>query len=126
GTQRARSGNRLRPPTRAGLALRAEVACRHRCPEPPALIPSHRSRAHRRCDMAKVSKETASEVMAVDGYDGRSQDLGGYTVASETFSSDEAPAPLFQGLPDVHCQCPDWGTGVMGEPASRYSDGTSE
>jgi hypothetical protein len=76
--------------------------------------------------MAKVSKETASEVMAVEGYEGRSEDLGGYTVAFETFSSDQDPAPLFQGLPDDHCQCPHWGTVVSGELTFRYSDGTSE
>jgi len=76
--------------------------------------------------MAKVSKETASEVMAVEGYEGRSEDLGGYTVAYEMFSSDQDPAPLFQGLPEDHCQCPHWGTVVKGELTYRYSDGTSE
>jgi hypothetical protein len=76
--------------------------------------------------MATVSKETASEVMSVDGYEGRSEDLGGYTVAYETFTSDQDPAPLFVGLPDDHCQCPHWGTVVRGELTYRYSDGTSE
>ena len=76
--------------------------------------------------MATVSKETASEVMMVDGYEGRSEDLGGYTVAYETFTSDQDPAPLFVGLPDDRCQCPHWGTVVRGEITFRYSDGTSE
>ena len=72
--------------------------------------------------MAKVSKETASEVMAVDGYEGRTQDLGGYTVAYETFTSDQDPAPLFVGLPDDHCQCPHWGYVVSGRVRVRYAD----
>ncbi len=76
--------------------------------------------------MATVSKETASEVMAVQGYEGRSEDLGGYTVAYEMFTSDQDPAPLFVGLPGDHCQCPHWGTVVSGELMYRYSDGTSE
>jgi hypothetical protein len=76
--------------------------------------------------MATVSKETAREVMAVEGYEGRSEDLGGYTVAYETFTSDQDPAPLFVGLPGDHCQCPHWGTVVSGELTYRYSDGTSE
>ena len=76
--------------------------------------------------MATVSKETASQVMAVDGYEGRTQDLGGYTVAYETFTSDQDPAPLFVGLPDDHCQCPHWGTVVKGALTYRYTDGTSE
>ena len=33
--------------------------------------------------MAKISKDTASETMAVDGYEGHFQDLEGYTVAYE-------------------------------------------
>ncbi|HEV8088253.1 MAG TPA: cupin domain-containing protein [Actinomycetota bacterium] len=76
--------------------------------------------------MATVSKETAREVMAVEGYEGRSEDLGGYTVAYETFTSDQDPAPLFAGLPGDHCQCPHWGTVVSGELTYRYSDGTSD
>jgi hypothetical protein len=76
--------------------------------------------------MAKISKEMAGEVMAVDGYEGHFHDLGGYTVAYESFTSDQDPAPLFRGLPDDHCQCPHWGTVVSGEMTYRYSDGTSE
>jgi hypothetical protein len=64
--------------------------------------------------------------MAVEGYEGRSEDLGGYTVAYETFTSDQDPAPLFVGLPGDHCQCPHWGTVVSGELTYRYSDGTSD
>src|SRR6188472_439369 len=121
---------RSRPPTPTNtpwsdprlLPAACRVACRHRCSGLPADLPSSRSRAHRRCDMAKVSKETASEVMAVDGFEGRTQDLGGYTVAYETFTSDQDPAPLFVGLPDDHCQCPHWGYLISGKFRAVYKD----
>jgi len=76
--------------------------------------------------MAKISKETAAETMAVEGYEGHFQDLDGYTVAYEAFTDDQDPAPLFQGLPDDHCQCPHWGVVVKGSLTYRYTDGTSE
>ena len=76
--------------------------------------------------MAKISKDTATDVMAVHGYEGHFEDLGGYTVAYEAFTSDQDPAPLFQGLPGDHCQCPHWGVVTKGEMTYRYSDGTSE
>jgi hypothetical protein len=76
--------------------------------------------------MAKVSKETAAETMAVEGYEGHFQDLDGYTVAYEAFTDDQDPAPLFRGLPDDHCQCPHWGVVVKGSLTYRYADGTSE
>src|SRR3954449_12852995 len=89
------------------------------------VLRSHRSRAHRRCDVAKVSKETASEVMAVEGYEGRSEDLGGYTVAWESFTSDQEPAPRFHGFPHDHCQCLLWGIVIAGELRCRFNEGTS-
>jgi hypothetical protein len=76
--------------------------------------------------MAKISKETAAETMAVEGYEGHFQDLDGYTVAYEAFTADQDPAPLFRGLPDDHCQCPHWGVVVKGSLTYRYADGTSE
>jgi hypothetical protein len=76
--------------------------------------------------MAKTSKEAAAESMAVEGYEGHFQDLGGYTVAYEAFTADQDPAPLFRGLPDDHCQCPHWGMVVKGALTYRYADGTSE
>jgi hypothetical protein len=76
--------------------------------------------------MAKISKDTAADVMAVDGYEGRMQDLGGYTVAFESFTANQDPAPLFRGLPDDRCQCPHWGVVVKGELVYRYADGTED
>jgi hypothetical protein len=76
--------------------------------------------------MAKISKEAAGEVMAVEGYEGHFEDLDGYTVAFEAFSDDQDPAPLFQGLPNDHCQCPHWGVVLKGALTYRYEDGSSE
>jgi hypothetical protein len=76
--------------------------------------------------MAKIAKDQADQQMAVDGYASSSQELDGYTVAWETFSDSQDPAPLFQGLPDDHCQCPHWGVVLKGEMTYRYADGTSE
>ena len=73
--------------------------------------------------MAKISKDTAADVMAVDGYEGRMQDLGGYTVAFESFTANQDPAPLFRGLPDDRCQCPHWGVVVKGELATATPTG---
>ena len=72
--------------------------------------------------MAKISKDTATDVMAVDGYEGHFEDLDGYTVAFETFTDDQDPAPLFQGLPNDHCQCPHWGYVFKGKMTARYAD----
>src|SRR5206468_476992 len=58
--------------------------------------------------MPKVSKQTASSTEQAPGYEGRFEDLGGYTVAFETYSEDADLAPLFAGLPDDRCQCPHW------------------
>jgi hypothetical protein len=76
--------------------------------------------------MAKISKEAAADVMAVEGYEGHFQDLDGYTVAFESFLADDDPTPLFRGLPNDHCQCPHWGMVLKGELTYRYDDGTSE
>lgn len=52
----------------------------------------------------------------------RHGDLGAYTVAFATFSTDVDPAPLFEGLPGNRCQCPHWGVVVVGELVVRYTD----
>ena len=59
--------------------------------------------------MAKASKETASESMVVEGYEGHFEEIGGYTVGFETYTADADLAPLFVGLPDDRCQCPHLG-----------------
>ena len=76
--------------------------------------------------MAKIGKDQAVDQVAMEGYAGSSQDLDGYTVAWEAFSGDQDLAPLFQGLPHDHCQCPHWGVVLKGQITYRYEDGSSE
>jgi len=76
--------------------------------------------------MAKVSKDGASQSESAPGYEGRFEELGGYTVAFETYTEDSDLAQFFKGLPDDACQCPHWGTVVKGKLTYRYTDGTEE
>jgi hypothetical protein len=72
--------------------------------------------------MPKVSKQTASSIEQAPGYEGRFEDLGGYTVAFETYSEDADLAPLFAGLPDDRCQCPHWGVVLKGKVTYHYGN----
>jgi hypothetical protein len=73
--------------------------------------------------MPKVSKATASETVAIDGFEGRFTNLeGGYSVGFETYLEDSDPADLFKGLPDDRCQSPHWGYVLEGRVAFRYAD----
>jgi hypothetical protein len=73
--------------------------------------------------MPKVSKATASETLAMDGFEGRYEKLdGGYTVGFESYEEDSDPAELFQGLPDDRCQAPHWGYVLSGKVAFRYDE----
>ncbi len=74
--------------------------------------------------MAKISKPTASQVESLDGFEGRYEELGGYTVGWETFTTAMDPSPVFQGLPNGHCQSPHWGVVLRGQLTFRYEDGT--
>ena len=76
--------------------------------------------------MAKVDRNTVSDVEPGPGFEARMQDLGGYTVSFETYSAESDPAPLFVGLPDDHCQCPHWGYVLEGKLTYRYPDGESD
>jgi hypothetical protein len=72
--------------------------------------------------MPKVSKETASHVEQMPGFEGRYEQLGEYTVGFERFDEDIDAAPLFSGLPDDRCQSPHWGIVVTGRITFRYAD----
>ncbi len=72
--------------------------------------------------MPRTSQHQASQVVAAEGFEGRYEELGGYTVGFETHAGDADYAPLFKGLPDDRCQCPHWGTVVKGKIAYRYPD----
>ena len=72
--------------------------------------------------MPKISKQTASTTETAPGYEGSFEDLGGYTVAFETYSEDADLAPLFAGLPDDRCQCPHWGYVIAGRVTFRIGE----
>ena len=76
--------------------------------------------------MAKTSRDTASTVQTMDGFDGRYEDLGGYVAGFERYETDADPGPLFAGLPDDACQCPHWGVVLSGRLTYRYTDGTED
>jgi Cupin domain len=77
--------------------------------------------------MPKASKATASESVALEGYEGHFEHFdGGYSVGFEAYTADADLAPLFNGLPDDRCQCPHWGYVVKGRVMFTYSDGHEE
>lgn len=73
--------------------------------------------------MPKTSKETASESLALEGYEGHFEELMGHTVGFESYTRDADMAPLFKGLPDDRCQCPHWGVVLKGKLVYHYADG---
>jgi hypothetical protein len=74
--------------------------------------------------MPRASKDTASETIAMQGFEGHYENfVGGYTVGFESYGSDADVAEFFRGLPDDRCQCPHWGYVVKGKLSFRYADG---
>jgi hypothetical protein len=72
--------------------------------------------------MPKVSRETASEAVSLDGLDVRVEHLeGGYSVCFERHTADADLAPLFRGLPDDRCQLPRWGYVLKGMITFRFA-----
>src|SRR5437899_11297157 len=72
--------------------------------------------------MPKIARDNASTVRKGDAFCGRYEDLGGFTVAFESYFVDADLAALFAGLPDDRCQCPHWGVVVKGTVHYRYAD----
>ena len=73
--------------------------------------------------MPKVSKETASETIALEGLEVRLEHLdGGYSVCFESHTADADLADLFRGLPDDRSQLPRWGYVITGKVAFRFAD----
>jgi hypothetical protein len=73
--------------------------------------------------MPKVSKETASETIALEGLDVQLEHLeGGYSVCFESHTADADLADLFRGLPDDRCQLPRWGYVITGKVTFRLAD----
>ena len=74
--------------------------------------------------MPKASKETASETVEVEGYEGHIENFeGGYTVAFETYTADADLGPFFKGLPDDSCQAEHWGYVINGKVTFQSAHG---
>jgi hypothetical protein len=72
--------------------------------------------------MAKVSKETATGRISLDGLDVWQEHFdGGYSVCFESHTADADLAPLFRGLPDDRCQVPRFGYVVAGSMTFRFA-----
>ncbi len=73
--------------------------------------------------MPKVSKETATGKMSLEGLDVWQEHFdGGYSVCFESHTMDADLAPLFRGLPDDRCQVPRLGYVVAGAMTFRFAD----
>ena len=73
--------------------------------------------------MPNVSRETASERIALEGLDVRLEHLdGGYSVCFESHTADADLADLFRGLPDDRAQLPRWGYVITGKVGFRFAD----
>lgn len=55
-----------------------------------------------------------------------SQAFGNMTVAYTHLGKGTDLAPLLEGLPHDHCQCPHWGYIMKGKIRVRYQDGSEE
>jgi hypothetical protein len=76
--------------------------------------------------MAKIAKDQTSTVFTMEGFEGRYEDLDGYTIGFETYTEDADPAPLFQGLPGDRCQCQHWGVVLRGTLIYSKADGSED
>ena len=72
--------------------------------------------------MPVVSKQSASQSESMSGYEGHFEEVGGYTVAFETYTEDADLSPFFAGLPNDQCQAPHWGYVIEGKVAFHYGD----
>jgi hypothetical protein len=74
--------------------------------------------------MPKASKATASETVALEGYEGHIENFeGGFTVAFEKYTEDADLTPFFQGLPDDQCQAAHWGYVITGKLTFKSAAG---
>ncbi|MDR7555059.1 MAG: cupin domain-containing protein [Armatimonadota bacterium] len=73
--------------------------------------------------MPQASRATAFQVEVAEGFEGRYQEVGSYTIGFETYTAHADLTPLFKGLPDDRCQCPHWGIVLQGKLVYHYADG---
>ena len=73
--------------------------------------------------MPKVSRNTASHSVQLEGLDVRLDHLeGGYSVCFESHTADAELGALFRGLPGNRCPVPHWGYVVKGKVGFVFPD----
>ncbi len=72
--------------------------------------------------MARVSRDSAPEVVDYGPAEDRADHLDGYTVNFTSIREDSDLAPFLKGLPGDSCQCPHWGYMIAGRLTVRYGD----
>jgi hypothetical protein len=73
--------------------------------------------------MPKVSRDTASQAVSLEGNEIRTEHLdGGYSVCFESHTADADVAGWFRGLPDDRCPVPRWGYVLAGMITFRFPD----
>lgn len=73
--------------------------------------------------MPKVSRNTASHSVQLEGLDVRLDHLeGGYSVCFESHTADAELGALFRGLPGDLCPLPRWGYVVTGKVTFVFAD----
>ena len=73
--------------------------------------------------MPKVSRDTASGAVSLEGHEIRTEDLeGGYSVCFESHTVDADVAEWFRGLPGDRCQVPRWGYVLAGMITFQFAD----
>ena len=73
--------------------------------------------------MPKVSRNTASHSVQLDGLDVRLEHLeGGYSVCFESHTADAELGALFLGLADDRCPLPRWGYVIKGKVSFVFPD----
>jgi hypothetical protein len=76
--------------------------------------------------MPKVSKGSAGEHVALEGFEGHYGEALDYTIGFETYSADADLRDLFVGLPQDRCQAPHWGYVMSGRLIFHTADGPEE
>ena len=72
--------------------------------------------------MARVSRDSAPEVVDYGPAEDRTGHFDGYTVNFTSIREDSDLAPFLKGLPGDSCQCPHWGYMIAGRLTVRYRD----
>jgi hypothetical protein len=73
--------------------------------------------------MPSVSKASATDHQAMEGFEGHYGQVDGFTLGFEEYGADLDVAPFFVGLPDDRCQCPHWGYVLRGQIGYRTAAG---